>query len=243
MIKTKINGRKFELYDSIDEMPIKKFHKMNKMLLIDAAVGSDAEAVTERIGRILNYIDKDADKAKTELMNMNQTLFFIMSELNVRHKAFATMVHSVDGNVIYDMTDDRIDSIVDMISNEKVGVINRLIERIKKKIDAEVDMYFPQISQQKGKKNLWESYKMAMYYRLMSIYDDEDRSKAIDEREALLLKEDKVFPFFGKDNYEISYDKQFERSCNAITSRFGVEVTDKMTAYDFFNKLEFNADE
>ena len=36
-----INNKKVELYDSIEDLPIIRFHKYNKMLLVDAGVGSD----------------------------------------------------------------------------------------------------------------------------------------------------------------------------------------------------------
>ena len=41
MKTTKIGERAVVLYDSIDELPILRFHAYNKMLLIDAGVGSD----------------------------------------------------------------------------------------------------------------------------------------------------------------------------------------------------------
>lgn len=41
MRKIVLAKHKVELYDSIDELPIVRFHKYNKMLLIDAGVGSD----------------------------------------------------------------------------------------------------------------------------------------------------------------------------------------------------------
>lgn len=36
-----IKGMNVELYDSIEDLPIMRFHKYNKMLLVDAGVGSD----------------------------------------------------------------------------------------------------------------------------------------------------------------------------------------------------------
>ena len=51
MKTTKIGERAVVLYDSIDELPILRFHAYNKMLLIDAGVGSvlnDCDAPIEK---------------------------------------------------------------------------------------------------------------------------------------------------------------------------------------------------
>lgn len=37
----KLAGKKVEIYDAIEDLPILRFHKYNKMLLIDAGIGSD----------------------------------------------------------------------------------------------------------------------------------------------------------------------------------------------------------
>ena len=41
MKKVKLGGHKVEIYDSIDELPMVRFHKYSKMLMVDAGVGSD----------------------------------------------------------------------------------------------------------------------------------------------------------------------------------------------------------
>ena len=41
MKTVQIKGMDVELYNSIEDLPIMRFHKYNKMLLIDAGIGSD----------------------------------------------------------------------------------------------------------------------------------------------------------------------------------------------------------
>ncbi|MGL5979408.1 MAG: hypothetical protein ACRCZY_00735, partial [Phocaeicola sp.] len=64
MRKETINGHKVEIYDSIDELPIRNFHKYNKYLLVDSGVGSDLNDINTKISLIQNYIEKDLYKAK-----------------------------------------------------------------------------------------------------------------------------------------------------------------------------------
>ncbi len=56
MKKVKLNGHKVVIYDSIDELPIVRFHKYSKMLLVDAGVGSDINDCDAHIERATRYI-------------------------------------------------------------------------------------------------------------------------------------------------------------------------------------------
>lgn len=51
MKNVQIKGMNVELYDSIDDLPIMRFHKYNKMLLVDAGVGSDLSDFDRHIER------------------------------------------------------------------------------------------------------------------------------------------------------------------------------------------------
>ena len=37
----KLAGKTIEVYDDIENLPVTRFHKYNKMLLVDAGIGSD----------------------------------------------------------------------------------------------------------------------------------------------------------------------------------------------------------
>ena len=43
MKTVKIGEYTVEIYDAIDELPMLRFHKYNKMLLVDAGIGSDLQ--------------------------------------------------------------------------------------------------------------------------------------------------------------------------------------------------------
>ena len=68
-----MNGHSVQIYASIEELPIVRFHKYNKCLLVDAGVGSDLNAFDTHIERVVRFIraDKREDAAK-ELENMRQ---------------------------------------------------------------------------------------------------------------------------------------------------------------------------
>lgn len=238
----RIGGHKVEIYESVEEMPIRKYHKFNKLLMLDAGVGSDMSDVDGHLSKVASYIGKNEKKALAEINNLRQGIYLILNEVNVRHKSFAALVHSVDGNVIHHLTDEKIDQLTEMLGNEKVGVVNRLIESIKKKIERELETYFPQRFDDNGWENVYQSVKDRLILRLKQIIDGADRSKNIQELDEFLDRQDSFKIFYGRKSYEIEYDKNFEEACNMITAKLGVEVTNETTIYDFYNKLEFKGD-
>ena len=48
MVKAKIGKHEVEIYDTIEELPMVRFHKYQKLLLIDAGIGSDITAFDQR---------------------------------------------------------------------------------------------------------------------------------------------------------------------------------------------------
>ena len=75
-----INNKKVELYDSIEDLPIIRFHKYNKMLLVDAGVGSDLADFDRHIEKAIRYAaGTKPDLAIAELQNLRQNVYFVQS--------------------------------------------------------------------------------------------------------------------------------------------------------------------
>lgn len=96
MKNVQIKGMNVELYDSIEDLPIMRFHKYNKMLLVDAGVGSDLSDLDRHIEKVIRYLNSPTpNMATVELENMRQNIYFIQSEVSPRHLAFAVLVKSI----------------------------------------------------------------------------------------------------------------------------------------------------
>lgn len=107
MRRTDIGGHKVEMYDSIDQLPILRFHAFNKMLLIDAGVGSDLADFDSHIERVTRFMQSgDTDNAAKELANMRLNVYMIQQGVSPEHLAFAALVKSVDGVACDDLTTD-----------------------------------------------------------------------------------------------------------------------------------------
>ncbi|MCM1077874.1 MAG: hypothetical protein NC344_06890 [Bacteroidales bacterium] len=134
MKRTSIGRHSVEIYDSIDELPIRRFHKFNKMLLIDAGVGSDLADFDRHIERAMAYSrSKTPELTSTELDNLRQNVYFIQSGLSPRHLAFAVLVSSIDGKVCEDLSDEALQGVVDLLADVTVKDMTAHFDAVKKK--------------------------------------------------------------------------------------------------------------
>ena len=71
-----IGKHKVEMYDSIEDLPITRFHKYNKMLLLDAGLGSDLTDVDAHIEKTIAFFrEGEQENAVNELMNMRKEIY------------------------------------------------------------------------------------------------------------------------------------------------------------------------
>ena len=133
MITTTVGKFKVELYDSISELPIRRFYLFNKLALIDAGIGSNLEDVDAHLQKIYNFIDADPNKAKQELKNLRQQIYLIQEQLSVEHLAFAPMIRSVNGKTVTVDTTDDAKELLDRLNSVKANLIEMLIGKLKKK--------------------------------------------------------------------------------------------------------------
>ena len=146
MRELKIGKHSLKIYDSIEELPIVRHHKFNKLMLIDAHIGSDISDFDAHLERVCRYIRANKpDMAEKELMVLRQNVFFIQTEVSPKHLAFAALIHTLDGQQNNDLTDEALKVLVAKLSDVTVGEMDAAIEESKKKLDDELQVYFPQL--------------------------------------------------------------------------------------------------
>ena len=123
MKTVKINNHELKLYDSIDEMPIVNFQKYNKYIIVDSGLGSDIDSVDEHLVNLAKLIKSDKDKAQQELQNLRQTMHLIVSGISPNYLAFAALIHSIDGKVVEDLSDENLKSIIEKLQKAKHSMI------------------------------------------------------------------------------------------------------------------------
>ena len=78
MRKTELNGHKVSVYDGIDELPMRRFHKYNMLLMVDAGIGGDLSALDNHLERVAAYVRNDRkEEAGKEIENLRQSVWMI----------------------------------------------------------------------------------------------------------------------------------------------------------------------
>ena len=231
-----INKKTLQVYDSIDELPIVNFQKYNKFLLIDAGVGSDINDIDQHISRLAKYIKTDKALAIQELQNMRQNMYMIANNISPKYLAFAALIHSVDGKKVEDLSDENLRAILEEIKTVKHSWLISFIAGIKKKIQAELEVYFPEEFINPREKEAYDRLKRRTLLVLEGVTEEKDNTSEIDDIDTYLFNLHKPKSFAGGESVEIKYDKQFETMCMLISQKTNMNGR-AMTTLQFYSAL------
>lgn len=241
MKTTKIGKHTVELYDSIEDLPILRFHKYNKMLLIDSGLGSDLTDIDVHIEKTISYMNADKkDEAVAELANLRKALYFVQMGLSPKHLAFAALVARIDGKETNDLSDDGLQKVVGLLSETTNKQLVGELDQSKKKIDSELQAYFPA---------MFDNAEVKEYYNLLKKRTDTILRNIIEHRGADewqnveqltndLLTFTNPPKFDGADNIEITTDRQFESMCLMLAQHLNIDAR-KYTVLAFYNAFEY----
>lgn len=243
MKEVKLNGHRVEIFSSIEELPMIRFHKYNKCLLIDAGVGSDLSSFDAHIERVVRFIRNDSrEEAAKEMENMRQSIYLIMQGLNPQHMAFACLVCTIDGKRYDDLSDEGLQKVLTLLGGTSAKEVKDQTEEVKKKIDTELSLYFPAIFDDSRAKEYYDILKERTKAILACILDGDTQENA-DKVERLtdrMITYHKPKTFTGKDSVEIEYDKQFEDMCLLISKNLNTDAK-KMTVLEYYNAYQYIA--
>lgn len=232
-----VNKLKIKLYSSIDELPIVNFQKYNKFLLIDSGIGSDVDDIDTHIVRIARLINsKDTEKAMQELQNLRQNLFMINSGISPKYLAFTALIHSIDDKELTDLSDDNLKEVLKKINAIQHSKLIEWLFELKKKLEAELELYFPEDFVDVREKDTCDKIKLRMLLQLDSMIRKNDNSQQINEIDNFLFGLYKPKSFVGEKSVEISYDKSFESACLLIAQKSSFNPK-KMTTLQFYSVL------
>lgn len=241
MRTAKIGKHTVELYDAIEELPMQRFHKYNKMLLIDAGIGSDLADFDRHIEKAAIYArSKTPELAAVELDNMRQNIYFIQTALSPRHLAFAVLIKSIDGKDCNDLSDDGLQKVVDMFADVPIKDVTAEFMAVKKKIDDELQTYFPRLFDDASIKEYFDELRRRTLVVLDSIINGEtdDKRAEIERITTALIMYNKPQIFSGTENIEIAYDKQFEKMCLILSQHLNVNPK-QYTVIEYYNAYEY----
>lgn len=241
MKKLKLNGHKVVIYDAIDELPMVRFHKYTKMLLVDAGVGSDINAFDAHLERAMRYIRKgDNENGAKELENLRQCVYLILQEQSVHDLSFACLVAEIDGKATDDLSEQGLTEVVRMLGGTPRKDFTEALDEVKKKIDGELTVYFPDLFDDVTAKEYYDTMKRRTVAVLENIIKGEskDRDEAITAMTEQMVLYVRPKTFSGRQSVEIQHDKEFESMCLTISRETNADAK-KMTVLEYYNAYEF----
>ena len=237
-----IKGLKVEMYDSIEDLPITRFHKYNKMLLVDSGIGSDLTDFDRHIEKAMQYaVAREPEKVVSELQNMRQNVYFILSGLSPRHLAFAVLVKSINNKDCNDISDDGLQKIINIFADVPAREITAQFEAVKKKIDEELRLYFPALFDDATLKEYYDLLKSRTMTVLHTIIAGETTDEDANNIERLTKELITYFNpqnFAGSEGVEVQHDRQFENMCLIISRNLHSDPK-KYTVLEYYNAFEF----
>ena len=134
MREVRIGKHRVRLYDSIDDLPMERFHRYNKMLLIDAGLGSDISAMDAHVEKVVRFMrGGDTDSAVKELENLRQTIYLVQTEQSPKNLSFACLIAEVDGKDCNDLSEDGLEKVRQLLNDAPRGEVADAMSAAKKK--------------------------------------------------------------------------------------------------------------
>ena len=226
-----------ELYETIEEMPIVRWQKYNKYAIIDSGIGGDLTALDGHLQRISAYLRKDdKESAIKEIGNLRQNVFLIQTEQPPQLLSAACLIASIDGVPCNDLTEEGLRKVIDKVTDVPTNLFFTAIKVVKKKMDAEMEMYFPSLFQSADEKEYHDTLRKRTLAVVAKI-QGKDTQNEINELTDDILTTFKPKSFDTTDNYEVGFDKQFERCCLAMSQRLNIDPK-RCSVMEFYNAYE-----
>lgn len=130
-----INGHRIEFYESIEDLPMIRFQKYSKYVLVESGVGSSYQDSLKKIARVQGYIKtKDYESANADLQNLALNFQLIFNETNLKSFAFACLIKSIDGKMVLDVSEQGLQKTLDKLKHAKTKLVFQLFDNLKKKL-------------------------------------------------------------------------------------------------------------
>ena len=242
MVTVKIGKHTVEMYDAIEELPIVRFHKYQKLLLVDAGIGADISAFDARLEKTRRFLMAGKpEQAQKELANMRQCVWLIQNGINPKIRAFAVLVTKIDGTAYDSMTDDVIETIMQQLNDAPIKDVTDRLDSVKKKIDDELLLYFPVLFNSSDVKEYYDVLRkrtLAVLENIVAGIPDPGNAPNVDRITTELITYAHPQKFTGSDGVEIQHDRNFENLCLALSENLHVDPK-KYTVLEFYNAFDF----
>jgi hypothetical protein len=132
----KQNGVNIELYDGIQSLPIKRFQKFNKYLMMSIDIGNSFEDYDSKLRKARQFVASEMySDALQELENQRQTVMNSYNEFFPTGFAFAVLVKKIGEKEYNDISPTGLQLVIDKLDEigYEVGEVFKKASEVKKK--------------------------------------------------------------------------------------------------------------
>ena len=242
MKEVQIGKHKVEMHDDISQLPVKRYHVFNRMLLVDAGIGSDISDFDRHLERIMAYTRKEQrENLLAEVKNLRQAVYFVLNGINPKLMAFACLVTKIDGSACDDLTDEGLRKVVAVLNDVPISEVTAQFEAVKKKIDEDLLRYFPKIFDDAQVKQYYDNLRERTRMVLQQLIDGVERKEDIERITDTLITWSRPQEFEGQANAEVRYDRQYEKMCIAMSQNLNINPK-QYTVQEYFSAYEYILD-
>lgn len=126
-----INKTKVMLYTDIDQLPADRFSKVNKYWMLSDDLGSSfADIDSIHINRILLCIN-EPEKLKKVVDSLRVLIHNVINEVNPESLAFASLIYSIDGVPLTDLSDENLKRVIKYLSDKGLthGTLKKKVKK------------------------------------------------------------------------------------------------------------------
>lgn len=133
----KFKRRQIKLYESIKELPLMRWHEFQKLALMDAGIGDSMDAFAGHFTLAYKLIGGGKMKEATqEIINLHNNFHYMLNGIGIKSTSFVALVHSIDGDLVTDLSMDNTQSILKQLSSDglTLGHVEDIIDDVKKNL-------------------------------------------------------------------------------------------------------------
>lgn len=240
MIEEKINGHSIMMFDNPEDMPVRRWVKYNKYMLVSGELGGSIEELVSTVKRIGILVNEDSETAITLLNNMVQSMYMINYESSPKLYAIAALVHSIDGKEYNDLTEEGLLKVVKLIEEWTLKDVNRIDDNVKKKVDESLGELFPALNSTSSSRR--DEYMYLLLDRaklqLNGIIEGVDNTNDIKNATVKIASFYKPKPITGEESADLQYERRFNRDCQILKERLNENINE-MTVVGFYSAFEY----
>lgn len=230
------------LYRSADELPVMRYARFQKYLLMEAGVGADLESIGGHFAKLFEFQGLGMlAESQEETKNLYYNFYSILEEIHFPGLAFVCLVHNIDEWQLQDTSEESLKKCLQKLDAIGLtqGDILAYIEDFKKKVHRELMYHCPAYFNDEDTLQFYSNVK-AKIAALIAEMEGEDVELRLAQLDRFFAEQaaPHVFDSASMENAAVSLDRNFETLCTILESN-GVTGPQHLTTLQFYSRLDY----